>query len=204
MTLISGKLLTRRTAEASIQGVFRSKRNRPLPIVILAGCVSVLLALAGAGCSTMHDMHSSEQELHPPNAEHDAEHNEHSDRAALSLNDGNKWPTDEPLRKSMQAIDELMMPVRAVAPDQLVDSKQGNAIALEVRQQVDFMIANCELEPKADAALHVLIGDLLVGANELQVPGTSRSGVSRIDQVLEQYPRNFEHPGWLTSAEGGS
>ncbi len=196
MKLKSEKLLPCRTPQATHQGEFRSMRRPQRSLAILAGCVSVMLALAGAGCSTIHDMHSSEPELHPSNAEH----NEHSDRSALSLNDGSKWPTDEPLRESMQAIDELMMPVRAIAPDR----KQGKAIALEVRQQVDFMIANCELEPKADAALHVLIGDLLVGANELQTPQTSRSGVSRIDHVLEQYPQHFEHPGWPTPAESGS
>ncbi len=194
----SGTLLPRRRPEARLRGAIRSMRSRQWSLAILASCVSASLALTG--CSTMHDMHSSDAELHPPNAEH----NEHSDHAALSLNEGNKWSTDEPLRKSMQAIDELMIPIQATAPDHLLDSKQGKAIALKVRQQVDYMITHCELEPKADAALHVLIGDLLVGANELQVPGTSPSGVSRIDQVLEQYPRYFEHPGWQTPAESGS
>ena len=198
MILKSRTSVPMHTSEARHRDEFRSMRGRRWSLGILAGCLAALLALTG--CSTIHDRHSSDSEHHS----NTDEHNEHSDRDALLLKDGTKWSTDEPLRMSMQTINELMIPVHATAPDHLVNSEQGKAIALKVQQQVDFMIANCELEPKADAALHVLIGDLLIGANELKVPETSPSGVSRIGQVLEQYPQHFEHPGWPTSAESGS
>tara|TARA_R110002110_G_scaffold147570_3_gene338144 strand:- start:10678 stop:10896 length:219 start_codon:yes stop_codon:yes gene_type:complete len=41
-----------------------------------------------------------------------------------------------------------------------------SALASKVLGQTDFMIENCKLEPKADAQLHIVLGQIIEGASE--------------------------------------
>ncbi len=70
------------------------------------------------------------------------------------------------------------------------------ALAQTVREQVSYLVANCKLKPRADAALHVLIADLLAGAESMVAAPSSGEGLERIGSVLRRYPEYFEHPGW--------
>ena len=130
----------------------------------------------------------------PAHAQHDHEHDAHA-TAGLVLNDGARWSTDEPLRTGMQRIREVAAPALTAEPGAL-SQKDAAALATAIREQVAYLVANCHLEPKADAVLHVLIADLLGGAGELERDPASADGLPRIAHALQQYPEFFEHPGW--------
>ena len=118
----------------------------------------------------------------------DAHHHDHGAPAQLTLNNGQKWQTDEPLRLGMQRLQHLSSSMSIPA--------QAATLAEGVHEQVSFLINNCELEPAADAVLHVLIADLLRGADLLTDQSTTSDGANLISHALEVYPQYFDHPGW--------
>lgn len=117
----------------------------------------------------------------------------HAESHALQLDAGRRWATDAPLRQGMTAIRALVEPLGA---GQRLEPGQGARVAQGIREQVNFLVANCKLAPQADATLHVLIGDLLRGAAELEQPGADARGVATIRAALALYPQYFDHPGW--------
>lgn len=150
-----------------------------LKFVPIAAAVAVAVLLVLVGREHFHESHS-----------HD-----HEGAAELSLNEGRKWETDEPLRTGMLRIHALMRPTVG-APAQGMDAGRAKAIASGVRREVAYLIDNCKLAPKADAVLHVLIADLQEGAEALEKEVSSSRGIALIGRALERYPEYFEHPDW--------
>ena len=58
------------------------------------------------------------------------------------------------------------------------------------------MIENCELSEAADEQLHVVLTQILEGANEMEAGSQSRGGAVMIVKALNAYGEHFEHPGW--------
>jgi hypothetical protein len=68
-----------------------------------------------------------------------------------------------------------------------------------VTTQVAFIVANCKLAPAADAVLHVIVADLVAGADAMEgkVKGTApRAGFVNVVQALDTYAKYFDHPNW--------
>jgi hypothetical protein len=60
-------------------------------------------------------------------------------------------------------------------------------------------VQSCRLEPAADAQLHVVLIQLLAGAEAMEgkVPGENRrDGAERIGKALDAYGTHFDHEGW--------
>jgi hypothetical protein len=117
---------------------------------------------------------------------------DHSDKPVLTLNDGKKWETDATLRRGMVRIAALVAPLAAKREGERLDPIEAARVADGVRDEVNILVINCRLEPKADAALHVLIGDMLTGADILSQPEPSTDGVRMISEALDLYPHYFE------------
>jgi hypothetical protein len=68
-----------------------------------------------------------------------------------------------------------------------------------VEGQVANIVAQCKLEPAADANLHLIIAELVAGADALQgkSPATPAAGATRIVHAMNEYGRYLDHPGWL-------
>jgi hypothetical protein len=117
----------------------------------------------------------------------------------LELNAGKKWATDEPLRKAMSALRESVVGALAVVHSGKETPATFEATSKEIASQISYMVANCKLEPKADAQLHVLIGDMLKGAEVLEgkQPGVQKAeGLVTVARALNAYGEHFSHPGW--------
>lgn len=132
----------------------------------------------------------------PAHAQHEQahEHEAHA-TAGLTLNNGARWATDEALRIGMQRIRDAAAPAIDAGPHSL-SKDAATALAVTVRGQVSYLVANCKLEPRADAVLHVLIAELLGGAEALEHDAHAEGGLPRIEHALRQYPEYFEHPGF--------
>lgn len=129
--------------------------------------------------------------------DHDHSHDD-GDPAQLTLNQGRKWATDDSLRQGMGHI-------RAVLTAALPDIRAGKAspekyrlLAQEVNGQIAFMVQNCKLDRDADAMLHLVLADLIGGAEALagQDDSAARQGAEKIARALDQYGNYFDHPGW--------
>jgi hypothetical protein len=104
--------------------------------------------------------------------------------AKLVLDHGKKWQTDAPLRRGMENI-------RAV----LATRQKPEALAELVNAEVAYIVQNCKLPADADAQLHLLIAELLAGADEMK-GARAGEGVERVVKALNEYGRYFDHPGW--------
>jgi len=127
--------------------------------------------------------------------QHSHSQDQHAD-SGLSLNQGEKWKTDAPLRQGMQSINEAAMNAVLAYHNQTLTKMDGEKLAKDINEQVNYLVANCKLEPAADATLHVLIGDLLTAAAEVNKDSLSRQGLPIIIKVLQLYPDYFDHQGW--------
>ncbi len=125
-------------------------------------------------------------------AEHSHDH-EHADNGMV-LDEGKKWATDAPLRKGMQSIYNEVKKSEKAFSSKTLTQEEGKVLASHINKQLMFMVENCELQPKADASLHVIIGEMMQGIGELSKTPDSEGGLPRINKALKQYPKFFNHP----------
>lgn len=117
----------------------------------------------------------------------------------LHLDAGKKWATDAPLRQAMTTIRTATQKVLPLVHAGKAGDADYAAFAGAVNAQLAFIVQNCKLDPKADAQLHVIIGELAaaVAQAQQQLPGQKRkAGVVKVVQALNSYGRFFEQPDW--------
>ena len=133
----------------------------------------------------------------------DHSHHDHGASAppSIELNAGKKWGTDDALRHGMGSIHTLAEKALPAAHAGKLTPAGYDALAKDVNAQIAFVVENCKLDPKADAQLHIIIGDLASGVDAMQgkQPGQGRAtGVVEISRTLNTYGNYFNHPGWQT------
>lgn len=137
----------------------------------------------------------------PGVAAESAHEHSHSDtaRAAMQLNQGQKWGIDAPLRQGMNAIHGDV----STALNQIHDGKMSvadyDALAGKVNTQFLYIVENCKLEPEPDAQLHIVLGNIMQGLEAVKGKATGQDradGVVKIAQTLNTYGDFFEHEGW--------
>jgi hypothetical protein len=127
------------------------------------------------------------------------EHEAPAPSAKLVLDNGKKWPTDAPLRQGMTQIrDSLQATLPAIHAGKL-DNAGYQRLAGKVNADIGHIVQNCKLEPDADAMLHLVLADVISGAEimEGKQAGTAREqGAIRIVAALNNYGAYFDHPNW--------
>ena len=106
-----------------------------------------------------------------------------------------KWASDPWLHKAMADIRNAMAgALPAIHQGKLAAAKYG-ALSQRVKDQVDVMTKNCNLAPDADERLHLIIGDLLEGAEAMAGgagKATRQDGAVRIAAAVDQYLAYFD------------
>jgi hypothetical protein len=119
--------------------------------------------------------------------------------AKLVLNNGQKWSTDAPLRSGMENIrGSVIKNLKAIHANKATNA-QYEALAKSVNSEVAGIVQNCKLAPEADAQLHIVIAEMMAGAEAMEgkVKGeTRRAGAERVAKALNAYGEHFDHPGW--------
>jgi hypothetical protein len=124
---------------------------------------------------------------------------EHAAHGKLTLDHGKQWPTDEALRTGMTNIRQLIEPQLGAIHAGRLTAAQCGELAQKVEGQVGTIVANCKLEPKADAMLHLVIADLGGGADSMTGKNAKvrpAQGAAQVVTALNEYGRYFDHPGW--------
>lgn len=119
--------------------------------------------------------------------------------AKLSLDHGRKWATDAPLRDGMSHIRKLVEPQLAPAHAGKLSPAQYAALAGQVEAEVGAIVANCKLEPKADAVLHIVIGQIGAGTDAMagkSTPQRPAQGLVQVAKAVNDYAGHFDHPGF--------
>lgn len=116
----------------------------------------------------------------------------------LQLNAGKKWATDQHLRQAMSDINQAMAEALPRIHNNQFGEGDYQTLAATVSQKVAYAIDHCKLAPKADAMLHLVIANLLGGAEimEGKQPNSRHDGAVQVMQALQAYGKYFQHPGW--------
>lgn len=137
-------------------------------------------------------------------ADHSAHRHEHGAApATLQLNAGRKWETDAPLRQSMGNIRQAIAGALPDIHDNRLSAKGYDRLAGKVEEAVGQIVADCRLTAAADAQLHVVVAELLAGAEGMagKAPGARRrDGAVRVIGALEKYAAYFDDPGFTPIA----
>lgn len=123
----------------------------------------------------------------------------HGTPQKIELNAGKKWATDAPLRQAMAAIQSSVNRTLPAAHAGKATPADYDALGQEVTAQVGYIVENCKLDPKADAQLHTVIGEILQGAEAAQGKEGEKNraaGVVKVAQALNAYGKHFAHAGW--------
>ncbi|MCK6406572.1 MAG: hypothetical protein L6Q60_11210 [Rhodocyclaceae bacterium] len=123
----------------------------------------------------------------------------HGTPATLQLDAGKKWPTDAALRASMAEIRENMAAALHDIHEKRLPAKGYAALAGKVEQSVSRIVAECKLDARADEQLHIVVAELLAGAERMagKVKGASRqAGAVRVIGALDKYAAYFDDPGF--------
>ncbi|MGY0798804.1 hypothetical protein ACW7G0_07110 [Lysobacter sp. A286] len=165
----------------------------------------VSLMLGSAGCSDDADVdpsaHATANEGGasvtpdaPPAHEQAADHAGH-DQAAPVLAEGQRWATDAPLRAAMTRIRDTVADNLPAYHEGRLQVEDADALAIGVGNDIDYMVANCELDPEPDAALHVLIGRMMGATGALKTDPASVEGMPQLVAVVNDYQATFDHEG---------
>lgn len=130
---------------------------------------------------------------------HDHEHShDEGTTGKLELKQGAKWPTDTHLRQGMDGIRQAMLEKTAELSGGALSADQAHMLSQKVNEQIAFMVQNCKLDKEADAMLHLVLADIIAGADAMagQDMDKARQGAEKISHALENYGVYFDHPGW--------
>ncbi len=149
----------------------------------LATTLSVLALLnTGAALAQEHHHHSHDNGQTPQ----------------ITLDNGKKWATDTNLRLGMSRIRDVLAADLPAIHSGKATAEQYRALAQKTDDQIAFMVKNCKLEPKVDAMLHLVLADIIAGADAMKTQGTSDAykGAVKIARALDNYGKYFDHPDW--------
>jgi hypothetical protein len=105
-----------------------------------------------------------------------------------------RWKADAPLREGMGRIRHAVDALQYYEHGR-IGREQAVQLADGIERDVGFIVANCKLEPRADAALHPILGALMRGAQALKDKPTELAAIQPIRNALHDYARQFDDPG---------
>ena len=117
----------------------------------------------------------------------------------LELNAGKKWGTDDALRQAMSSIHKSVSQTLPAAHSGKAKVADYDAFAKGVTAQVAYIVENCKLEPAADEQLHIIVADLMSGAEAAEGKEGDKkraSGVVKVAEAANAYGKHFDHTGW--------
>ena len=86
----------------------------------------------------------------------------------LAFDHGKKWATDEPLRKNMSEIRAVLAAKQVGIHKGTLAPEDYKTLGTLVEARVATIVAECKLEPAADANLHLIVAELIAGADAMQ------------------------------------
>jgi hypothetical protein len=112
---------------------------------------------------------------------------------------GAKWPTDEPLRKGMLAIRDLVRINHSLITHRRMPPDHAARFAAAIKAQSDQILATSATVGAAKEELRALLDGVVAG---VEAVAGRRGGVApidglmRVDAALARYPERFDHPDW--------
>lgn len=124
--------------------------------------------------------------------EHHHHEHSHATTAESDTTGDERFATDQALRTGMQQIRAAVTALEHLDTDRAQESRQVLEQADTIDRQVDYLIANCRLEPQADAVLHGIIGQLLSSSQALREAPDDRTALERLQAAVREYDARFD------------
>lgn len=124
--------------------------------------------------------------------------------AKLQLDHGKKWATDAPLRRGMEAMRDAVHGAPAPLHNATAKPEAYAELGKRIETQVGRIVQECKLPPEADAQLHIVVAELVAGADAMKGAKDAkagRAGLVRVDGALKSYAKYFDHPSWAVAAK---
>jgi hypothetical protein len=122
-------------------------------------------------------------------------HSHAEGEAKLTLDHGQKWKTDAPLRQGMGNMRAMMSKALPAIHGNKLDRAGYAALAGKLEGEMAYVVNNCKLDPQADAQLHIVLAQ--VGGGIEQMKGAQgENGAVAVVTALNAYGEHFDHPGW--------
>lgn len=129
-----------------------------------------------------------------------ASHSHGGDATAISqmtLDNGQKWQTDQPLRDGMGWIRDTLDLTLPLIQDGSYGPDEFSALGDSVQSYIDYIAVNCKLPEEADAQLHLALEHMFEGIDALKGATAQERGVLAIVAALNAYGEHFDHPDWI-------
>ena len=110
-----------------------------------------------------------------------------------------RWKTDAPLREGMGRIRAAVDGLGHYEHGHM-GAEQALKLAASIERDIGFIVAHCKLEPRADAALHPILGALMQGALALKANPADFATIQPMRNALQDYARTFDDPSAEASA----
>lgn len=140
---------------------------------------AMIVCLSAGGAFAAGDTHS-----------HGAGHEE------PTLDHGRKWPTDGAVRHGMSEIRSVIAEALPQAHSGRLDAAGFARAADRVSAEIEAITTNCKLPAEIDAQLHLVLADIIDGADLMKKASKPVDGVVKILGGLDAYEKHFDHPGW--------
>lgn len=123
-------------------------------------------------------------------------HSHGTGTSGLTLNNGVKWPTDGALRHGMSEIRTLVADARPKVHSGRFLAADYERLAVAVLGQVESIAANCKLPQEVDTQLHLVLAQIIDGAEHIKSGKAPVDGVVAVIGGIDAYDKHFDHPGW--------
>lgn len=165
--------------------------NHELAPLVLAMMLAAPLAQAGQA---------------PPEPSPHESHQQPADHGAIDQTTAPamRWQADAPLAKGMARVRAATQALSHGSHGHL-DVSQVKSVSVELEQAVQYMIAQCRLDPAPDAALHPLLARVLQASALLADGVFDADALAELEAVLARYPMLFQESALSeASAESAS
>lgn len=123
-------------------------------------------------------------------------HSHAAGSSGLMLNNGAKWPTDGALRHGMSEIRTLVADALPKVHSGRFPASDYQRLANVILGQVESISANCKLPQEVDAQLHLVLAQVIDGAEHIKSGKAPVDGVVTVIGGIDAYGKHFDHPGW--------
>lgn len=128
--------------------------------------------------------------------EHAHQSHQRGAEAALLAPDGQKWANDPSLREGMTRIQNAVQRALPNGHSASIDAAAAARLRDATSDAIAYMVDHCELPADADAALHLLLAEMLKGTDALEHAELHEAGLEYIASALQRYAIAFDEPLW--------
>lgn len=130
------------------------------------------------------------------------QHHHHGDDEVLSLlvlNEGAKWPVDEVLSAAMLRLRAGLVRHLDAIHHKRFSTPQYQQLAKKLQQEINHIVANCDLTPEADAQFHLILAAMLQSQQAMAADDEARQrqGAVHLFNALQRYPEFFKDDVFL-------